>query len=101
MSLPEPILHHGSVQVVWERVRTTRALNYATPGEDHWIPEGSEGWAFKGRYGWTLTLNNPTGFWSPLNRFSASDDALELTGETIYQRYNLPDSAYETEGTNA
>jgi len=101
MSLPKPILDYGQVPIIWERVRTTRALNYPTAGEDHWIPKGSEGWAHRDRYGWTLTLTNPTGFWADLNRFGADDSALEMTGDIIRQRYQLPDSAYEIEGDDA
>ena len=96
MSLPEPALNYGAITIAWWPARITRALDYPTPGESHWLPEGTEGWAFRKGGSWAFTASELTGFWATTNRFFVPEEALETTGEPMQQSYCLPESAYES-----
>lgn len=92
---PPAILRFGTVRVTWERVRTTKALNYPLPNEERWLPEGTEGWATRQRYGWLLAVepgSSPS--WDNGGRFGTTDRDLEMLGERCDLVYELPQYAY-------
>jgi|SRR5665647_836807 len=95
---PPAVLRFGTVRVTWERVRTTSALNYPLPNEERWLPEGTEGWAARQRYGWVLAVDpDSSPPWDSGGRFGITERDFEMLGERFDLSYSLPQYAYPQE----